>query len=263
MTKERGGLVAGNWKDVNMTVKRSLDWGSDFGSLVTKTTLNPALQLILFPPFLVTYPLKQRLFESEATKKMMDDDYLALGAQDISPVEGEKTRVTGSHHPNLLKEVGMNHVLLGHSERRMHLGESDELIGRKLLMAIKYGITSILCVGETIEEYTAKKTKDVIRTQLSVLNPLSTDERKRMSVAYEPVWAIGTGKTPKADEANDVCGFIRKESGAGNVIYGGSVTPENAAEFFSKSEIDGGLPGGASENADKFFGIAQAASNLL
>lgn len=265
MNAKEGGLIAGNWKSVNMTIGRAVAWADEFNAKEPQKISRPNLQLVLFPPMSAAFRLRQRLLELPNTKKMVNEGSLAFGGQDLDEVEGAKTRITGSHHPNLLTdlEIGMNHVLVGHSERRTLLGESDDVIAKKLAMAIKYNLKPILCVGENRAQYEAKQTRDVIKRQLSVLEAFTPEVRRGMTVAYEPVWAIGTGLTPRAGEANDVCGFTRAESGAGRVLYGGSVTPANAAEFFGQDQIDGGLPGGASETASDFFDIAQAASHLL
>lgn len=263
MNAEQGGFVAGNQKNLNMTLERSVAWADEFSALPLDTIRKPKLQLVLFPPFSAAATIRQRLLTHPNTKTMIEEGQFAFGGQDLSHVEGETVRFTGSHHPNLLKDLCMTHVLVGHSERRQHAGESNEVIAQKLAMAFTYGLNPILCVGETLGEYDAKKTQEVIRRQLSVLDTLQPKQRKGMTIAYEPVWAIGTRRTAKPAEANDVCGMVRGVSGAARVIYGGSVMGANAAEFFKQSEIDGALPGGASENASEFFKIATEAANLL
>ena len=265
MNAKEGALIAGNWKSVNMTIDKAVAWADAFNAKEPQKILRPNLQLVLFPPMSAAYRLRQRLLELPNTKKMVDEGSLAFGGQDLDEVEGPKIRITGSHHPNLLvdSDLGMNHVLVGHSERRTLLGESDDVIAKKMAMAIKYNLKPILCVGENREQYEAKQTTNVIKRQLSVLDAFSPQVRRGITVAYEPVWAIGTGLTPTAAEANDACRFTREQSGAGRVLYGGSVTASNAAEFFGQEHIDGGLPGGASESALDFFGIAEAASHLL
>lgn len=262
MNVDRGGLVAGNWKSVNMTIAKSDAWADEFNNLFSDGD-NSGLKLVLFPPMSAAYRLRQRLLELDHTRTMIEMGVLAFGGQDIAHVEGEKVRFTGSHHPNLLLDVGMTYVLLGHSERRMYAQEADGVIAAKLNLALKYGLKPILCVGETLEEYEAKRTRDVVSKQLSILDTIAPEHRGDMTIAYEPVWAIGSGKTPQAAEANEVCGFVRQVSRAKHVIYGGSVTSANAADFFGQSEIDGALPGGASEKASEFFGIARVAFDQL
>ncbi len=265
MNAKEGALIAGNWKDKNMTIAQALAWADAFNGFRPTSLLRPNLQLVLFPPATAIYPLRQRLLNLEHTKTMLEQGALAIGTQESSPAEGEKVRVSGSLHPNLLidPEIGASYALLGHSERRLHFKETDELIAKRLGLAMKYGLKPVLCVGETLNERELGTAKDVVKRQLGILDALSPEIRQTMTIAYEPVWAIGTGKNADPSDANDMCGFVREVSRAKRVIYGGSVTSDKAAEFFKQPEIDGALPGGASEKANEFFGIAQAASNLL
>jgi triosephosphate isomerase len=253
MKATRGGLIAGNWKSVTMTQDKTKTWVESFSTLTLSDIQKPSLTLVLFPPM-------------SAMGKLVDllpEKTVHVGAQDIDPFEGEKVRVTGSHHPNLVLDLGATYVLIGHSERRTILGETDELIAKKLRLALTYKLKPILCVGENKTEYEIKQTKERIEKQLQVLGGLEQKEMESVVIAYEPVWAIGTGLTPTPEEANDVCGFIRQTSSVLHVIYGGSVTAKNALTFFSQPNIDGALPGGASENPEEFFGIARAAASLL
>ena len=263
MNAKNGGLIAGNWKSVNMTTERAVAWADGFGASDFSAIRTKNLTFVVFPPMSAAYVLRQALLKIPSVKQLIDEGIFAFGGQDIDQVEGPKVRITGSHHPNLLADLGMTYVLIGHSERRSILGEDNDAIAKKLGMAFAHTLTPILCVGENRAEYDAKQTHEIIKRQLSVLNAFPRDVISAVTVAYEPVWAIGTGLTPTPKEAGETCGYIASLYPLRRVIYGGSVTATNAPEFFSRSEIDGALPGGASENAVEFFGIAQAASHLL
>jgi triosephosphate isomerase (TIM) len=174
---------------------------------------------------------------------------------------------TGEVSANMLKEVGVDYVILGHSERRQLFGETDEMINKKVKKAQEKDLTPILCIGETLEEREADKTFDILEQQLvKDLAGLTPDDVKKLVIAYEPVWAIGTGKTATPKQANEAIGFIRAEleksygdevSEAVRILYGGSVKPDNATEIMNCEEIDGALVGGASLKAEDFIGIIQ------
>jgi triosephosphate isomerase len=170
----------------------------------------------------------------------------------------------------MVKEL-CQYVILGHSERRAYFGETDDIVNKKIRAAQKYDLTPIFCVGETLEQYEAKRTSEVVARQVKLgLAGVEAGFAARLVVAYEPVWAIGTGKASSAQNANDVVGnvirpaladlFGEQTAQAIRVLYGGSVTGTNAAEYFQCAEIDGALVGGASLKADEFIAIAQAAS---
>ncbi|MGI8727179.1 MAG: triose-phosphate isomerase [Solirubrobacterales bacterium] len=175
---------------------------------------------------------------------------------------------TGELSAQMLIEAGVDGSLLGHSERRQLFGETDEALARKLLAALEAGLLPILCCGETEEERDGDETDRVLRRQIeAALSRLEPHQLGDVVVAYEPIWAIGTGKTASADEAEDACGFIRslfasREQVAGEqvrVLYGGSVKPDNAAELLGREEIDGALVGGASLDPEDFAAIVAAA----
>ena len=163
----------------------------------------------------------------------------------------------------MLKEIGVDYCVIGHSERRQYFAETDETINKKLHQAFKYDIVPILCVGETLEEREQGKTNDVVKSQvIADIKDLSADLVSKLVIAYEPIWAIGTGKTATADQANEVISYIRSvikeiynEQVSENVRiqYGGSVKPENVEEIMGKSDIDGALVGGASLKASDFI----------
>jgi triosephosphate isomerase len=179
---------------------------------------------------------------------------LGVGAQDM--FWEKEGAYTGEISAGMLTAVGCTHVLLGHSERRQYFGESDEIVNRKLERALEAGLTPIACVGEVIEEREAGLTEDVLRRQCSLaFRGISGKKAAKLVMAYEPVWAIGTGKTATPQMASDAHGVIRQEAAASfgkefaarlRILYGGSVKPENAAALMSEEEIDGALVGGAS-----------------
>ncbi len=192
---------------------------------------------------------------------------IGLGAQDMH--WEEKGAFTGEVAPGMVKEL-CGYVILGHSERRAYFGETDETVNRKLLAAQKAGLIPIVCVGETLAQYEAGETAKVVSAQTRIgLQGVSSDFAPHIVVAYEPVWAIGTGKASSAENAQSVHGgvirpvlqelFGNETTQAIRILYGGSVTAANAAEFFSQPDIDGALVGGASLKAEEFISIVRAA----
>jgi triosephosphate isomerase len=193
---------------------------------------------------------------------------VALGAQDV--YFEEKGAFTGEISAAMLKDVGCTYVLCGHSERRHVLGESDELVNKKLLASLAGGLLPILCVGELLEERDASQTEQVVERQVRAgLAGLSADKVSAVTIAYEPVWAIGTGRTATREQAQEVHAFIRGllakmyDQGVADEIriqYGGSVKPGNAKELMSEPDVDGCLVGGASLKADDFVAIIKASA---
>ena len=193
---------------------------------------------------------------------------IGWGAQDVSA----ETRgaFTGEVAAPMLAEFGCAYVLVGHSERRSYHGETDAIVAAKTLRALEAGLTPVVCVGETLAQREAGETEAVVGRQLAaVLDALSIEQLGRIVLAYEPVWAIGTGKTATSEQAQAVHAYLRKQvvaHGEGfadvaarlQILYGGSVKPDNAAELFSMSDIDGGLIGGASLKAEDFLAIGNA-----
>ena len=181
----------------------------------------------------------------------------------------EKGAFTGEVAPNMVKEF-CRYVIIGHSERRASFGETDETVNRKFRAAIKIGLTPIVCVGETLAQYESGQTADIVRRQIRLdFTSVDTAFVSQIVIAYEPVWAIGTGKASSGENANSVHGkvirptlaelFGDRNADSIRILYGGSVTAANASEFFSQSDIDGGLIGGASLKPDEFVAIAKAA----
>jgi triosephosphate isomerase len=250
----RTPVVAANWK-MNMTLEeaRSLVY-----SMSAPLRDVMGVEKVLCPPF----PALQ------AVRALLEGSDIGLGAQNM--YWEEKGAFTGEVSPRMVKEI-CGYVILGHSERRTLFGETDQTANRRVRAAEKFDLTPIFCVGETLEQYEAKMTSEVVRRQIMLgLAGLSAAFARRVVVAYEPVWAIGTGKASTGQNANDVVGevlrpalgelFGREVAQAIRVLYGGSVNASNAAEFFAFREIDGALVGGASLKADDFVAIARAAA---
>lgn len=250
----RTPIVAGNWK-MNKGVAETKDLAAQ---LIEKLTPIQGVEKVICPPFI---SLMQASLLTAGSG-------IGLGAQNLH--WEEKGAFTGEVAPGMVREL-CGYVILGHSERRAYFNETDAVVNKKLLAAQKFDLTPIVCVGETLEQYEAGKTREVVSTQTrSSLAGVSVEFAPRIVVAYEPVWAIGTGKASNGPEANAVVrDFIRpalaelfgeKTAQAIRVQYGGSVTSSNAAEFFSQPEIDGALVGGASLKVDEFAAITLAAA---
>lgn len=247
----RRKLVAGNWK-MNGTLARA----AELVDAIVAATLPDSVDIAVFPP----YPFVTGLIARHAGKR------LAFGAQDVSAhVDGA---YTGEVSATMLQDIGCRYVLVGHSERRQYHHESNELVAAKFRAAASAGLVPILCVGETLAERDAGTTEAIIGAQLdAVLADSGSDGFESAVVAYEPVWAIGTGRTAEPGQAQAVHAFIRDKLGrhdatiAGRlpILYGGSVKPANAASLFGQPDIDGGLIGGASLVAGEFLAICRAA----
>ena len=179
----------------------------------------------------------------------------------------ESGAYTGEVSVAMLQEIGVKWTLIGHSERRQYFGESDETVNKKVLLSVKNGLTPIVCVGETLAQFEAGDTEKIVRTQTAAaLNGLSGEDVAKLVIAYEPVWAIGTGKTASPQEAQQVHAVLRAQLHAATeqadrmlILYGGSMNAANAAQLLSQTDIDGGLVGGASLKAADFLSIIAAA----
>ncbi len=250
----------GNWK-MNMTAAETTAFFKDLALDIAplRAEVGKKLELAVFPPF-------TSLNAANAAICALQKDGLpsVLGAQNV--YFEAKGAFTGEVSISMLKECGCTHVLIGHSERRHIFGESDGTIAAKVKACLDAGLTPVLCYGEKLEERESGKTFDVMGRQLkSALAGLSADAIKKIIYAYEPVWAIGTGKSATSAEAQEVCAWTKKllaehtDAGAEFVVlYGGSVSASNAKELFSMSAIDGGLVGGASLKAKSFLDIYRA-----
>jgi len=199
--------------------------------------------------------------------KLLQGTAIVLGGQDVCPVTGEGA-YTGEISGAMLRDVGCSHVIVGHSERRALYGDTDEVVAEKFLAAQAAGLTPILCVGEQLEDRESGDTEAVVARQLDAVlaQEGGVTALGKAVIAYEPVWAIGTGKTASPQQAQDVHAFIRQGLAERDtsvaekmqILYGGSVKPDNAAELFAMPDIDGGLIGGASLDAEDFLAICRA-----
>ncbi|MFZ3100801.1 MAG: triose-phosphate isomerase [Desulfitobacteriaceae bacterium] len=243
--KKRRSVIAGNWK-MFKTTGEARNYALRLLSLVGEIT---ELDIVVCAPFTSLSVLKEELEES----------VIYLGAQNMSwAAEGA---FTGEISPQMLLDVACTYVILGHSERREFFRETDEDISKKVKAAISNGLKPILCVGENLSHREEGKALAVVRAQIQRnLLELSSDELRKITIAYEPIWAIGTGKTASSRDAQEMCAGIRSTlSGiAGSlaeeivILYGGSVKAENIAELMTQSDIDGALVGGASLDAEGF-----------
>ena len=250
----RTSLVAGNWK-----MSTSVPEGIELAGAIVALERPSSVEVAVLPPFTHLWPIVPVLAGSG----------VELGAQDV--FWEDAGAYTGEVSPAMLSGW-CDWVLVGHSERRHLLGETDEQVGRKLRRALRHQLRVIVAVGETLDERDAGDTLEVVHRQLdSALGGVDVDGRARCVVAYEPVWAIGTGRTATAEQAEEVCLAIRARIGAQSgaalaertrVLYGGSVNPGNAAELFAEPDIDGGLIGGASLDPAAFGAIIAAAAQV-
>jgi triosephosphate isomerase len=255
----------GNWK-MNMTRGETEGFYKDYGKLTEALAshVGRTLEIAVFPPF-------TSLAAAEMASKGLADKGIVplLGAQNayFEP----KGAFTGEISIPMLKDAGCTHVIIGHSERRTIFGESDGSIAQKVKAALDAGLVPVFCYGETLAEREGSKTFDVVSRQLrAALSVLSETEAGKIVYAYEPVWAIGTGKSATSAEAQEVCAYskklIRAETKNASlplvVLYGGSVKPDNAKELLSMDAIDGALVGGASLKADSFLQIYKAYAGL-
>lgn len=249
----RTSLVAGNWK-MNKTVAEAREL---VAAMSAKLGEIANVEKVVCPPFLAI----------PALASLLEGSGIGLGAQNLH--WEEKGAFTGEVSPGMVKEF-CQYVIIGHSERRAYFGETDESVNRKLHAALKSGLTPIVCVGETLQQYEAGTTAEVVRRQISVgLAGVDSAAAAKIIVAYEPVWAIGTGKASSAENANSVHKdvirpaltelFGAEGAQAIRILYGGSVTAANAAEYFTYPDIDGALVGGASLKPDEIVAITKAA----
>jgi len=251
--KARKAMVAGNWK-MNKTLSETATLLTELKPLLTEFD---NVDLVVCPPFV----------DLSLAFEMLKDSKIKVGAQNLH-WEGSGA-YTGEVSAPMLKEI-CGYVIIGHSERRAMFGESDETVNKKIFAALGSDLQPIVCIGETLEENEAGLTGEVVgRMVREGLKGLSREEAVKIVLAYEPVWAIGTGKTATPEQANsvhkDIIRPILREmfgeeiGNAIRILYGGSVKPSNAAELFGQSDIDGGLIGGASLKAEDFVGIVKGA----
>lgn len=246
----RAPLIAGNWK-----MNGSLELVESFAETLSHTELPAGVELALMVPFPYLSVARARLPET-----------MAVGAQTLS--DKREGAYTGEVSGSMLSDLGMQMVLVGHSERRTLFGEDDAAVLARVQAALSAGLKPVLCLGETLEERDAEQTEAVVLGQLgAVMDALMPEQRRTLVLAYEPVWAIGTGRTATPEQAQQVHAAIRARlaqydaslAESMQILYGGSMKPDNAAELLAQADIDGGLIGGASLKVDDFLAICQSA----
>ena len=240
----RKPIIAGNWK-MHKTIAEAVEFVEEIKGKVNNTDV----EAVICAPFTLLKDLK------EATK----GTDIKIGAQNRH--YADNGAFTGEVSAPMLNELNIDYVVLGHSERRQYFNETNETVNKKVLKALEAGIDPILCIGETLEEREAGNTKDVCKVQVEkALENVSKEDLAKVVIAYEPVWAIGTGKTATSEDANDVIAYIREVvanlygelANEVRIQYGGSVKPSNVAEIMNQSDIDGALVGGASLEANDY-----------
>jgi triosephosphate isomerase len=251
----RKHIVAGNWK-MNKTFEEADDLINDIMDKLEGLTLDRNTELVICPPFPYL----------EMASEYGDESYFAVGAQDVS--EQDSGAYTGEVSAAMLESLQLTYCIVGHSERRAYHHETDEIVARKVDQLLKYNLRPIVCCGEVLQEREEGRQFDVVKKQITDgLFHLSAKQFANIVIAYEPVWAIGTGKTATPEQAQEIHAFIRgliaekygKEvADETSILYGGSCKPSNAKELFANPDVDGGLIGGASLKADDFIAIATA-----
>jgi triosephosphate isomerase len=249
MNAKRRPIIAGNWK-MNKTTVEARDLASKLIPLIAGIKER---DIVLAPPFTAL----------QSVAGVIKGTGIALSAQNLH--WEDKGAFTGEISAEMLLDLGCKYVIIGHSERRQFFGENDETVNKKLRQALNKGLLPIVCVGETLKEREAGKANEVIERQVTgALMGVTAAEMQKVIIAYEPVWAIGTGKTATPDQANEIHSFIRKKSeivygkeiaGALRIQYGGSVTPENVSTLMAMPDIDGALVGGASLKPESFAAL--------
>jgi len=252
-TRHRKPVIAANWK-MNKLIQEVVSFVAGFPK---DPEPDQKIEVVICPPFTALQTVAEAL---RGTK-------IKLGAQNLYPKS--QGAFTGEISPLMLKDVGCTYVILGHSERRHILGEQDTFINEKVQAALAHDLIPILCVGETLEERRQGQTETVCRSQLlGSLEGLDAEAVKKLVIAYEPVWAIGTGVNASAQDAEETIAYLRRviaekwgdeAAAAVRIQYGGSVKPQNIAEFMACANIDGALVGGASLESDSFYEIIQGA----
>ena len=247
----RKKIVAGNWK-----MNKNLQEGIALVKELKEVVKNPKCDVVICTPFI----------HLATVAEMLKGTPIQLGAENCA--DKASGAYTGEVSAEMVKSTGAQYVILGHSERRQYYGETGEILKEKVQLALQNGLKVLYCIGESLEEREANKQNEVVKKELeeSVFN-LSADEFAKIVIAYEPIWAIGTGKTATAEQAEEIHAYIRQcvaeKYGAQvaddtTILYGGSCKASNAPELFSKPDIDGGLIGGASLKAADFNGIIEA-----
>ncbi len=247
----RRPIIVGNWK-MNKTVSEAVDFVRQLRALVADVR---DTDIVVAPTFTAL----------QAVSREIEGSNIELAAQDV--FWESSGAYTGEISPSMLRDVGCRYVIIGHSERRLYFGEINESVQKKIKASLAMGLNAIICVGEALEEREARKTFDVVKTQVKqCLEGFSREEMEKITIAYEPIWAIGTGKTATPQQAEEVHAFIREQMGhithrqvceGVRIQYGGSVNPDNILDLMLQPNIDGALVGGASLKADSFSGIVK------
>jgi triosephosphate isomerase len=249
-SNDRTPLIAANWK-MHKTVAATEDFLERFIGSIGGLD---GVEIVICPPYTALAAATERTRRSP----------LQIAAQNVD--EHDEGAFTGEVGPPMLLELGVAGAILGHSERRQFFGETDEALARKVPAALAAGLMPILCVGESEAERDAGETEDVLERQLAAdLADVAPEQLAKVVIAYEPIWAIGTGRTATPEQAQEAIAFIRGRldpaaAGATRIVYGGSMKPDNAAELLAQPDIDGGLVGGASLDPDHFLEICRAAA---
>lgn len=248
----RKNIVAGNWK-MNTTIQEGISLAQGINGLLKNTTKN--CDVVICVPFT----------HLTSVNAVINHTLVGLGAENCA--DKEKGAYTGEVSAQMIASTGANYVIIGHSERRQYYGETNEILLSKTKLALENNLTPIFCVGEVLEERENGSYNDVIKSQVEALFELNEAEFAKIIIAYEPIWAIGTGKTATSDQAQDMHAHIRSVISAKygeqiandiSILYGGSCKPSNAKEIFAKPDVDGGLIGGAALEASSFMGIIEA-----
>ncbi len=250
----RKTIIAGNWK-MNKTATETKKFAEEFKALLPKSKW---CDVVLCVPSV----------DISAAVRAFKDSRIAVGAQNL--FYAPSGAYTGEVSAEMLRDLGVKYVIVGHSERRAMFGETDATVNKKVHAALEAGLNPIICVGESLDQREMGVTMDLIALQVkSALSGVAAENVRRCVIAYEPIWAIGTGKTATGEQADEVCTFIRatirtlygaRIARSVTIQYGGSMNPGNAAELLSHEDIDGGLIGGASLDANKFMAIVNAAN---
>lgn len=252
--KYRKTIIAGNWK-MNHTATETRAFAESLKTMLPKTKW---CEIVVCVPFV----------NLSAASKAFRDTRVTIGAQNVH--HESSGAFTGEVSAQMLKDLGVKYVIIGHSERRRMFGETDEIINQKIHAALDAGLSPILCVGESLRQRELGVTLELIALQVkAALSGVSPDRMRRVVIAYEPIWAIGTGQTATSEQANEVCEairtVIRKLYGARiarsvTIQYGGSMNEKNAEDLLAQPDVDGGLIGGASLKPDTFMAIIHAAN---
>jgi len=253
----RTKIIAGNWK-MNKIAAEAIAFARD---LKVKTLNIRKTEIIVCPPFTALAIVQDILKDSRAEVGAQNVHFASSGAY------------TGEISAEMIESTGCRHVIIGHSERRQYFAETNQLVNQKLIHVLTTSLNPIVCIGETLEQRQNGQTENVIKTQLhESLDGLTIDQLKRVVLAYEPVWAIGTGVTATPEQAEDVHRFIRelirnrfgqKTAESIQILYGGSVKPDNIRDLLSRTDIDGGLIGGASLNVASFVEMIKITEDLI